>query len=801
MNLQSGVQYQLGTTKVFVRKPVNLFALEELRERKLHDLATLIQTIYRAWKARKYFLELRQKALGIYQGRKQRRRASVRRYYVGDYLNAALSMPIQKILSAHRESRVMFLDEVDKMNRKWKVQRRALLLTDGAVYNLGTGKFKLNRRISIMSVASVSVSPLSDNFFVINVPSEYDYVFISERKTEIIAALCDVYRTCTGQELPVHIKSTVPIQLKDKNDFLYLQFTENPNSRLSCVFVQDARNKKQMNVSVGAVELASEAMIDNLQQQQQQRAGRASQAQAQPATRLRGYSALNPANNVDDEKKSVSITPVSAFARNTNPPASNRAFVQLRPVESSSSSSSSSPSSAPASPNPNSPLPSSPSVSPPGSPKRSVSPTQVGGAGAVQPRPVPIPAVAYPEALFDSDSDGEEVPPPPKTKLASVLNEEDQEKEKSEEAPDSDTMRIIPSDSQTCVRYEDEGVAAEASAYLESPLAFVAEIDLMSQRRRKQDKLYRMIKILGSGAYGKTYLAENTETGTHCVVKKIPCRHLDEVNDAIGEILTLSMLSCLGVENVVRFFDFFLEAPSQPVQHQFEPDDQLEVVGGAQRTPINLRVCIVMEYCSGGDLEQVLQRVRQKARLENLDYGLDQELLLSYVYHITLGLVAIHEARLIHRDLKPANLLLSDERQQLVKLADFGVARQLRRQQDQAATTIGTPAYMAPEIMAKKEYDAKVDIWSLGCLVYEMMCLHPPVMQMSSLEDVMAEINDSYYNQAVVTLVQSMLQKDPRKRPDARAILSQVDAIIKQNASSSFVASRVSYWTKSVLRI
>jgi len=61
MQLLEGSQYQLGKSKVFIRQPVSLFTLEELRERKLHDVVTLIQKVYRSWKARKFFLELREK--------------------------------------------------------------------------------------------------------------------------------------------------------------------------------------------------------------------------------------------------------------------------------------------------------------------------------------------------------------------------------------------------------------------------------------------------------------------------------------------------------------------------------------------------------------------------------------------------------------------------------------------------------------------------------------------------------------------------------------------------------------------
>lgn len=185
LSASEGQQYQCGRTKIFIRQPMLLFTLEELRERKLHQLATMIQSRYRSYRARKYFRELREKSLGLFGRNKLRRRASVRRFFVGDYLRAANTPAVTKLLQKHKEvkSTVLFCDLVDKINRKGKSQRRVMLLTSQAVYNLNEGKLSLNRRIAISDVSACSVSPLADNFVVIHGNAkEYDTLLVAERK-------------------------------------------------------------------------------------------------------------------------------------------------------------------------------------------------------------------------------------------------------------------------------------------------------------------------------------------------------------------------------------------------------------------------------------------------------------------------------------------------------------------------------------------------------------------------------------------------------------------------------------------
>jgi myosin I len=271
MGMTAGTQYQRGTTKIFIRQPVSLFTLEELRDRKLHDIATLIQKVFRAWRARKFFLELREKSLGVFGRHKLRRRISVRRYYIGDYLNASDNIKVRSILSKHGDQRVVFMDEVDKINRKYKTQSRVLMLTDQAVYNLGHGNFSLKRRIPIADITAVSLSPKADSFIVLHVPSSYDYVYVCERKTEFLTALVDLHRDCTGHELKLTF--TDSIEYHEGSGFFtkkreetprFVRFVDNKEIENVSYHVDPANPKTQLIVEVGKIDTVNESVLQGL---------------------------------------------------------------------------------------------------------------------------------------------------------------------------------------------------------------------------------------------------------------------------------------------------------------------------------------------------------------------------------------------------------------------------------------------------------------------------------------------------------------------------------------------------------
>ena len=118
---------------------------------------------------------MREKSLGLFGRNKLRRRGSVKRFFVGDYLGVSSNALIVKMLAKHKEKEgskgsILFCDTIDKINRKGKTQQRIIMLTSAAVYNLGEGgKFKENRRIDLKNISKVSVSKYADNWIVLHV--------------------------------------------------------------------------------------------------------------------------------------------------------------------------------------------------------------------------------------------------------------------------------------------------------------------------------------------------------------------------------------------------------------------------------------------------------------------------------------------------------------------------------------------------------------------------------------------------------------------------------------------------------
>ena len=150
-------------------------------------------------------------------------------------------------------------------------------------------------------------------------------------------------------------------------------------------------------------------------------------------------------------------------------------------------------------------------------------------------------------------------------------------------------------------------------------------------------------------------------------------------------------------------------------------------------------------------------------------------MVLNWLVQILLALKYLHDNKLLHRDLKPQNLFLTANG--IVKLGDFGVAKILEGTGACAHTQIGTPFYLSPEICENKPYDAKSDMWSLGCVIYECLSLRPPFTGKDMRGMVRAIMHShakpcsSVYSKQMRDLVASLLVKDPKGRPDVRAVL------------------------------
>lgn len=134
---------------------------------------------------------------------------------------------------------------------------------------------------------------------------------------------------------------------------------------------------------------------------------------------------------------------------------------------------------------------------------------------------------------------------------------------------------------------------------------------------------------------------------------------------------------------------------------------------------------------------------------------------------MVLGLQALHDKKIIHRDIKCANVFLTKEG--MVKLGDLNVSKVAKA--GILKTQTGTPYYASPEVWQDKPYDLKSDIWSLGCVLYELVALNPPftAKDMKGLyQRVMKGIYPkipSHYSSDLTAILASLLQVDPKKRP------------------------------------
>ncbi|KAI3471193.1 hypothetical protein Pfo_027856 [Paulownia fortunei] len=142
-----------------------------------------------------------------FMGVKIRRKASRHRDYVGDYLDVQSRPHLMKILEKQGDRKVLFADKVLKFTGSGKMKRRILLITDFAIYIVDPDTDALKRRIALAAVEKLCLSELSDNFFAIIIPTEYDLLMASTRKTEIVTVLVDATKSASDYELEVSLSN------------------------------------------------------------------------------------------------------------------------------------------------------------------------------------------------------------------------------------------------------------------------------------------------------------------------------------------------------------------------------------------------------------------------------------------------------------------------------------------------------------------------------------------------------------------------------------------------------------------
>uniref|UniRef100_A0A8D2M976 Myosin IF n=1 Tax=Zonotrichia albicollis TaxID=44394 RepID=A0A8D2M976_ZONAL len=215
-------QYQMGRSKVFVKNPESLFLLEEMRERKFDSFARVIQKAWRRHVAIRKYEQMREEAASILYNFKERRRNSINRNFVGDYLGMEERPELRQFLA--KRERVDFADSVTKYDRRFKPIKRDFILTPKYFYLIGREKVKkgpekgqikevLKKKVELQAVSGVSLSTRQDDFFILH-ENDADNFLESIFKTELISLLCKRFEELTRSKLPLSFKDTLQFRVK-----------------------------------------------------------------------------------------------------------------------------------------------------------------------------------------------------------------------------------------------------------------------------------------------------------------------------------------------------------------------------------------------------------------------------------------------------------------------------------------------------------------------------------------------------------------------------------------------------------
>ena len=265
---------------------------------------------------------------------------------------------------------------------------------------------------------------------------------------------------------------------------------------------------------------------------------------------------------------------------------------------------------------------------------------------------------------------------------------------------------------------------------------------------------YEVLKVLGKGAFGTVMKVKNRQNGLIYAMKRIQSFNTSE-EEKKATLNEVRLLYSLNHPNIISYKEAFYDKPSNSLN-------------------------IVLEYAGDGDL---YQKVKMNKKYHK---RIDENTIWDWIVQLIIGIYYLHFSKCIHRDLKTANIFLKKDG--TIKIGDLGLSKYLKN--TLAETFAGTPLYIAPEMLNNLPYDYKVDIWSLGCIVYELCALEPPFNGRNMVE-LFKNIKagryipiPNIYSNDLKKIIALMLQTNPNKRISSEELL--YTPIIKSKMNNNY---------------
>ncbi|KAH7474577.1 Serine/threonine-protein kinase Nek6 [Phytophthora ramorum] len=222
---------------------------------------------------------------------------------------------------------------------------------------------------------------------------------------------------------------------------------------------------------------------------------------------------------------------------------------------------------------------------------------------------------------------------------------------------------------------------------------------------------YEVLKPIGKGKFSVVFKAKRRCDGQAVALKKIAIFDMMNLKAREKTLKEVRLVQSVSHPNIIQYLDAFVQ---------------------------NNELYIAFEWAEAGDLKRQIRKANEKG------VRFDERTIWRYFTQLCGAILYLHQGRIMHRDLKPANIFLTLKG--VVKVGDLGLGRYLSENTVEARSKVGTPLYMSPEVLRGESYDWKSDVWSMGCILYELAMLRSPFKSEGlNLVGLFQKINKGHY--------------------------------------------------------